>query len=212
MWVPPKFSSKFHRSTRLQTPSRNQSCSFHHTRRRSLLCPQGMYRTQVHAFRHLFCQAPSRRLILSCVLHLLLQVNGVKMKQRKCLEVGHLPFCSCFIFFSFCKWIFLIKRERAYFHSSPHRDFGLIPGTAEPGGLPSMGLHRVGHNWRDLAAAAAAAVYICQSQRKKQMSDINAYMWNPEKWYRWTYLQSRNRKQMYKHQGGKGWWWWEIGT
>ena len=30
-----------------------------------------------------------------------------------------------------------------------------IPGTGEPGGLPSMGLHRVGHDWRDLAAAAA---------------------------------------------------------
>ena len=27
-----------------------------------------------------------------------------------------------------------------------------IPGTEEPGGLPSMGLHRVGHNWSDLAA------------------------------------------------------------
>ena len=25
----------------------------------------------------------------------------------------------------------------------------------EPGGLPSMGLHRVGHDWSDLAAAAA---------------------------------------------------------
>ena len=29
-----------------------------------------------------------------------------------------------------------------------------IPGTAEPGGLPSMGSHRVGHDWSDLAAAA----------------------------------------------------------
>ena len=28
-----------------------------------------------------------------------------------------------------------------------------IPGTEEPGGLPSMGKHRVRHNWRDLAAA-----------------------------------------------------------
>ena len=28
-----------------------------------------------------------------------------------------------------------------------------IPGTAEPGRLPSMGLHRVGHDWSDLAAA-----------------------------------------------------------
>ena len=32
-----------------------------------------------------------------------------------------------------------------------------IPGTAEPGGLPSMGSHRVGHDCSDLAAAAAAA-------------------------------------------------------
>ena len=33
-----------------------------------------------------------------------------------------------------------------------------IPGTGEPGGLPSMGSHRVGHNWSDLAAAAAACI------------------------------------------------------
>ena len=32
-----------------------------------------------------------------------------------------------------------------------------IPGTGEPGGLPSIGSHRVGHYWSDLAAAAAAA-------------------------------------------------------
>ena len=31
-----------------------------------------------------------------------------------------------------------------------------IPGTEEPGGLPSMGSHRVGHDWSNLAAAAAA--------------------------------------------------------
>ena len=30
-----------------------------------------------------------------------------------------------------------------------------IPGMEEPGGLPSMGSHRVRHNWSDLAAAAA---------------------------------------------------------
>ena len=28
-----------------------------------------------------------------------------------------------------------------------------IPGTEEPSGLPSMGSHRVGHDWSDLAAA-----------------------------------------------------------
>ena len=32
-----------------------------------------------------------------------------------------------------------------------------IPGMGEPGGLPSMGSHRVGHDWSDLAAAAAAS-------------------------------------------------------
>ena len=31
-----------------------------------------------------------------------------------------------------------------------------IPGTGEPGGLPSMGSHRVGHDWSDLAAAASS--------------------------------------------------------
>ena len=31
-----------------------------------------------------------------------------------------------------------------------------IPGTVEPGGLPSMGSHRIGHDWSNLAAAAAA--------------------------------------------------------
>ena len=29
-----------------------------------------------------------------------------------------------------------------------------IPGMGEPGGPPSMGSHRVGHDWSDLAAAA----------------------------------------------------------
>ena len=32
-----------------------------------------------------------------------------------------------------------------------------IPGMGEPGGLPSMGSHRVRHDWSDLVAAAAAA-------------------------------------------------------
>ena len=36
-----------------------------------------------------------------------------------------------------------------------------IPGTGEPGGLPSMGSHGVGHNWGDLAAAAAALILLC---------------------------------------------------
>ena len=34
-----------------------------------------------------------------------------------------------------------------------------IPGTVEPGGLLSMGSHRVGHDWSDLAATAACICY-----------------------------------------------------
>ena len=33
-----------------------------------------------------------------------------------------------------------------------------IPGMGEPGGLTTMGLHRVGHDWSDLAAAEGGKV------------------------------------------------------
>ena len=38
-----------------------------------------------------------------------------------------------------------------------------IPGTGEPGGLPSMGSHRVGHDGSDLAAARMTnlIIFIC---------------------------------------------------
>ena len=48
-----------------------------------------------------------------------------------------------------------LEKEMAT-HSSVHA--WRIPGMGEPGGLPSMGSHRVGHDWSDLAAAAAACV------------------------------------------------------
>ena len=44
-----------------------------------------------------------------------------------------------------------------------------VPGTAEPGGLLSLGLLRVGHDWSDLAAAAAD-VLVC----KHDWSDLAA--------------------------------------
>ena len=54
--------------------------------------------------------------------------------------------------------------ERLHFHFSLHaleKEMAThssvlawrIPGTGEPGGLPSMGSRRVGHDWSDLAAA-----------------------------------------------------------
>ena len=36
-----------------------------------------------------------------------------------------------------------------------------IPGMGEPGGLPSMGSHRVRHDWSDLTAAAAVPILHC---------------------------------------------------
>ena len=38
-----------------------------------------------------------------------------------------------------------------------------IPGTGEPGGLPSLGSHRVRHYWSDLAAAA-----VNETKKKKK--------------------------------------------
>ena len=42
-----------------------------------------------------------------------------------------------------------------------------IPGTGEPGELPSMGSHRDGHDWSDLAAAAAAEVFHLDKNKTK---------------------------------------------
>ena len=51
--------------------------------------------------------------------------------------------------------------ERLHFHAleeemATHSSVlaSRIPGTGEPGGLPSMGSHRVRHDWSDLVAAA----------------------------------------------------------
>ena len=49
-----------------------------------------------------------------------------------------------------------------------------LPGTGEPSGLPSMGSHRVGHDWSDLAAAAAvlSALFFC---KPKTSTDNKVY-------------------------------------
>ena len=52
-----------------------------------------------------------------------------------------------------------------------------IPGMVEPGGLPSMGLHRVGQDWRDLAAAAAAAAAAVPCSVSLH-SSLGSYMFN----------------------------------
>ena len=46
-----------------------------------------------------------------------------------------------------------------------------IPGTGEPGGLPSMGLHRVGHDWSDLAASRG------QEERWYEQEGPSFHLW-----------------------------------
>jgi len=53
--------------------------------------------------------------------------------------------------FTFTFYLHALEKEMAT-HSSILA--WRIPGTGEPGGLPSMGSHRVGHNRSNLAAAA----------------------------------------------------------
>ena len=49
-----------------------------------------------------------------------------------------------------------------------------ILGIGEPGGLPSMGSHRVGHDWSDLAAAAFLD---CLSLTKIHFSFLHIVSW-----------------------------------
>ena len=57
------------------------------------------------------------------------------------------------------------------------------PRTGEPGGLPSMGSHRVGHDWSDLAAAAAAAGALLGfpggSDSKESTCNVGDLTWIP---------------------------------
>ena len=51
-----------------------------------------------------------------------------------------------------------------------------IPGTGEPGGLPSMGSHRVGHDSSDLAAAAAVNI-TKKKQTHRHREQTKGYQW-----------------------------------
>ena len=74
-------------------------------------------------------------------------------------QVGH-NWATSLSLFTFTFHFHALEKEMAT-HSSVLA--WRIPGTGEPVGLPSMGSHRVGHDWSDLAAVAAA-VYLKSDQ------------------------------------------------
>ena len=51
-----------------------------------------------------------------------------------------------------------------------------IPGTEQPGGLPSVGSHRVRHDWSDTAAAAAAAAHTSKVMLNILQAKLQQYM------------------------------------
>ena len=59
-----------------------------------------------------------------------------------------------------------------------------IPGMGEPGGLLSMGLHRVRHDWSDLAAAAAGGIEMLQ-ERGTPFQGPKVGSSNTRKWIVW---------------------------
>ena len=54
-----------------------------------------------------------------------------------------------------------------------------IPGTGEPGGLPSMRSHRIRHDWSDLAVAADVVTQLNTAQQNKRTTirciDMNEF-------------------------------------
>ena len=52
-----------------------------------------------------------------------------------------------------------------------------IPGTGEPGGLPSLDPHRVGHDWSDLTATATATENGNQVQYCCLENSIDSWAW-----------------------------------
>ena len=74
--------------------------------------------------------------------------------------------------------------------------------------------HKKDQNWvicRDVDGPRISHTEWSKSEREKQISYINACMWNLEKWYRWTGFQGRNRDTDVENKcmdtkGGKGEW------
>ena len=91
-----------------------------------------------------------------------------RLQSMGSLRVGH-DWATSLSIFTFIFHFHALEKEMAT-HSSVLA--WRIPGTGEPGGLPSMESHRVGHDWSDLAAIHLSSssqyaflVFLCGSFR-----------------------------------------------
>ena len=80
-------------------------------------------------------------------------VEPGRLRPMGSLRVRH-DWASSLSLFAFMYWRRKRQTTPVFLPGNP-RDGGCW-WRGEPGGLPSMGSHRVGHDWSDLAAAAAA--------------------------------------------------------
>ena len=87
----------------------------------------------------------------------------VRLQSMGSLRVGH-DWATSLWLFTFMHWRRKWQPTPMATHSSVLA--WKIPGTGEPGGLPSMGSHGVGHVWSDLAAAAGTSFKYGFSQIK----------------------------------------------
>ena len=73
-----------------------------------------------------------------------------------------------------------------------------IPGTGEPGGLPSMGSHRVGHDWSDLRAAAALPIRRKtnkQTNKQKLRTNLTLYEAYTNHWTNLMRAETKKKKE-----------------
>ena len=92
-----------------------------------------------------------------------------------------------------------------------------------PGKSTGVGCHCLLHNgvllshkkeqiwgcWTEVDVPRACYTECSQSETKKQISYIATYIWNPEKWYSWTYMQGRIERQtvdLWTQQKKRVWW------
>ena len=85
-----------------------------------------------------------------------------------------------------------------------------IPWAEEPGRLQSMGSRRVGHDWSDLAAAAAAAGLWLLPLGNFQISSSTTLYFRKSRERCFSYLNNPSRLEVSKTENGKKWCSWQV--